>query len=397
MQTIQHYCNRLVQKFRLPPWLFGYHYLPVDNLEDYVKRVRSKDETKATFRVIDPKIFIENALPCNIDNPNELNSQRYGNFPLAFSEVPLLEVGPSWTATIYDCYILRYRNEWKNDFYAVVSSDERSIAYPGIGYRPEHAQSLRSSKECRNFEKGTWVFGMWYRNYYLWLTSYVPRLVLAVETGCAEDILFPGEPDLSANNIRTIEKLKIPMNNIMPYDEVVWHVDKLTLVHDEPYRGKRLREFRKIVCGHSIRPPYRKVFISREKAQFRRLVNQDEIWPIFKRMGWQKVCMEDLSFDDQIKLMSETMAFSGVHGAGFGNMIFCRKGTHVFEICREGVMSASFYALACAMGHHYWFENAQIIGKNPRPNFDDVEIKPHVIEIILQQIEDQLSKNNIQI
>ena len=98
-----------------------------------------------------------------------------------------------------------------------------------------------------------------------------------------------------------------------------------------------------------------------------------------------------MSFDDQIKLMSETLAFAGVHGGGFGNMIFCPEGAHVFEICREGVMSASFYALASAMGHHYWFEKAQIIGRNSRPNFDDITIEPHVIKNILMQIESRLS------
>ena len=102
--------------------------------------------------------------------------------------------------------------------------------------------SRYAGQKCSEFGKGKWVFGMWYRNYYLWLTSYVPRLMLVVETGCAEDIMFPDEPDLSAHNIRTIEKLKIPMNNIMAYDEVVWHVGQLTLVHDEPYRGNQVGE-----------------------------------------------------------------------------------------------------------------------------------------------------------
>lgn len=56
-------------------------------------------------------------------------------------------------------------------------------------------------------------------------------------------------------------------------------------------------------------------------------------------------------------------------------------------------MSVSFYALACAIGHHYWFEKAQIIGRNSRPNFDDVEMKTHTVENILQQIENRLSDN----
>jgi capsular polysaccharide biosynthesis protein len=390
MQTIQHYCNRLVQKFDLPPWLFGYRYLPVDHPEDYTKRVCSKDETKSTFKIVEPETVIKNALPCNIDNADKLNSQRYGNFPLAFSDVPSLEIGPSWTATVYDCFVLRYRDEWNNDFYAVVSSDKRSIAYPGIGYRPEHARQLRLTNKCRNFEKGTWIFGMWYRNYFLWLLTYVSRLMLAMETGCSDEILFPGESALSAYNIRTIERLRIPMKNIMPYDEVVWHVDKLTLVHQDPFRGDRLRKFRGFVSNNTNRSPWRKVFVNREKAQFRRLINQDEVWPIFKRMGWEKVCMEDLSFDDQIKLMSETRAFSGVHGAGFGNIIFCPKGTHVFEVSCYG--NASFYALACAMGHHYWLEKAQLAGRNPRQTFDDIVVDPHAVETILHMIEYQLTQ-----
>ena len=392
MRPFQYYCNRIVQEFDLPPWLFGYRYLPIVHPEDYTKRVHSKDETKSTFKIVEPETVIKNALPCNIDNANKLCLKRFENYPFAFSDVPLLEVGPTWIATIYDCYILRYRDEWKNDFYAIVSSDKRSIAYPGVVYRPEHAQSLRRSKECRNFEKGTWLFGMWYKNYFLWLLTYVSRLMLAMETGCSDEILFPGESALSSYNIRTIERLKIPMKNIMPYDEVVWHVDRLTLVHDEPFRGNRLREFRDIVSCNSPRPPWRKVFVSREKAQYRRLVNQDEVWPIFKRMGWQKVCMEDLSFDDQIKLMSETRAFSSLNGAGFGNIILMPKGAHVFELCNEEIMSASFYAMACAMDHHYWLGKSFLVGKDYRYAFDDVIVDIHAVESILNLIEYQLTK-----
>ena len=391
MQTIQHYCNRLVQKYYLPPWLFGNRYLPVDSPEDYVKRMHSKDGVNASFWITDPRTVIKNSLPCNIDSPDKLNSQPYGNYPYAFSDIPLLEVGPSWTATIYDCFILRYQNKWKNDFYAIVSSDERSITYPGIGYSPEHAQSLLRSKECRNFEKGAWVFGMWYRNYYLWMTSYVSRLMLAVEIGCAEDILFPGEPNLSALNIHTIEKLKIPINNIMPYGEVVWHVDHLTLVHDEPYRGNRLRKFREIISNNTERPPWRKVFVSREKAEKRCIVNQDEIWPIFERLGWEKVYMEDLSFDDQIKLMGETKAFSSSSGAGFGNIIFMPEGAHVFELSNEALMTASFYALACAMGHHYWLGKSTPVGQHALPDYDNVVVDPLDVESVLDMIETRLS------
>jgi len=146
MRPFQYYCNRIVQEFDLPPWLFGYRYLPIVHPEDYTKRVHSKDETKSTFKIVEPETVIKNALPCNIDNANKLCLKRFENYPFAFSDVPLLEVGPTWIATIYDCYILRYRDEWKNDFYAIVSSDKRSIAYPGVVYRPEHAQSLRRSK-----------------------------------------------------------------------------------------------------------------------------------------------------------------------------------------------------------------------------------------------------------
>ena len=115
MQTHQHYCNRLVQRFYLPPWLFGNRYLPTYHPEDYVKRVHSIGETNATFGIIDPKTVIKNSLPCNIDSPDKLNSQPYGNYPYAFSDIPLLEIEPSWTATIYDCLILRYQDKWKND------------------------------------------------------------------------------------------------------------------------------------------------------------------------------------------------------------------------------------------------------------------------------------------
>ena len=75
-------------------------------------------------------------------------------------------------------------------------------------------------------------------------------------------------------------------------------------------------------------------YISRSKANVRRITNESEILEGLKRLGISVYWMEDLSFVDQIKLFAESELITGPHGAAYSFATFSNPGTTLYEIYR---------------------------------------------------------------
>jgi Glycosyltransferase 61 len=75
-------------------------------------------------------------------------------------------------------------------------------------------------------------------------------------------------------------------------------------------------------------------YISRNKVvrKVRMILNEEELFTPLKNLGFSIYYMEDLTFDQQIKLFRSSEIITGFHGAGLSYLIFCEPGTRVHEI-----------------------------------------------------------------
>ena len=74
--------------------------------------------------------------------------------------------------------------------------------------------------------------------------------------------------------------------------------------------------------GHSDR-----IFLARGNG--RRAYNQDELRDIAARHGFRAVYVEQLSFREQVELLTAARFVIGPSGAAFANTLFCREGTQL--------------------------------------------------------------------
>lgn len=71
---------------------------------------------------------------------------------------------------------------------------------------------------------------------------------------------------------------------------------------------------------------HKRVFLGRQDSS-NRPYNQDELFTEAARFGYETVFLEQLNFEDSVKVMLEAESVIGPHGAGWANSIFCRPGT----------------------------------------------------------------------
>jgi capsular polysaccharide biosynthesis protein len=124
------------------------------------------------------------------------------------------------------------------------------------------------------------------------------------------------------------------------------------------------------------------LYISRNKATRRRLLNEDVLWPRLASIGFERFYLEDHSFADQIRLMQQASWVVAPHGAGLTNALFCPAGTTVVEIADPAFPNPNFYAMCAALGHPYALATATSHG-NVHPLARDLAVNPQAVVNIL--------------
>jgi hypothetical protein len=100
----------------------------------------------------------------------------------------------------------------------------------------------------------------------------------------------------------------------------------------------------------------RKIYLSRQKSQRRRLQNDGEVVKILGDLGFEKIFAEECTLQQQIEIFSQACMVVSAHGAGLTNMIFSPAGCVVGEInFEDSVFRAHYRVLAMQMGFLRFF------------------------------------------
>jgi len=86
---------------------------------------------------------------------------------------------------------------------------------------------------------------------------------------------------------------------------------------------------------NSLRP--KKIYIDRRDSSsnvkdLRLITNENEIKEFLEKEGFQSVILGNFHFKEQIEIFNNAEIIIGLHGAGFANLCFCKKGTKVLEL-----------------------------------------------------------------
>jgi hypothetical protein len=113
------------------------------------------------------------------------------------------------------------------------------------------------------------------------------------------------------------------------------HNDGITTPHLAPW----LRSMRNII--KIIPETKKKIFISRENAKNRNIVNQNEL--LMALQGWKTITLENLSIKEQVKTFAEATHIVAPHGAGLINLLWCDPKTKVYELTHRDFLEKKVY------------------------------------------------------
>lgn len=118
----------------------------------------------------------------------------------------------------------------------------------------------------------------------------------------------------------------------------------------------------------------RKLFIRRERVQYRRLVNQAEIEAMLVDVGFESIDPGGLSFAAQAALFAQAAIIVGAHGAALTNALFAPAGSTLVELW-SGLKQPHYDDIARLKGLRYRaVEGVSIPGTHERPQHRDFHV-----------------------
>jgi len=218
-------------------------------------------------------------------------------------------------------------------------------------------------------------------SYYHWVTEYLPHIRALKkyerEMGVTLPLLVEPEPPGWVVDYLSLLGLE---DRIKPIPEKSVTVDTLVSpshrlrigscfnpsTKDLKWVGQRYREVASVNSGSSSR----RILISREDANPRRIINREELFQELSKLGFNKYTLTDHSIEDQIRLFANAECIVGMHGAGLTNAIFA-KDTKIFEIIPGPWYWHDFNCMSDQLGFDYDFYRTDENGTVDSPGRDD--------------------------
>jgi hypothetical protein len=100
----------------------------------------------------------------------------------------------------------------------------------------------------------------------------------------------------------------------------------------------------------------RKVYVTRQNACRRRILNEEQLKPVLTKYGFEIFDFDEIKFEQQVEILMNTSILVAQHGAALTNMIFMQAGSAVVELLPKEVFNDKcYFILAGTMKHHYYY------------------------------------------
>ncbi|UII27787.1 glycosyltransferase family 61 protein [Fulvivirga maritima] len=235
-----------------------------------------------------------------------------------------------------------------------------------------------------------------YYNYFHWVVDCLP-LLQAVQHDLGNVIVIINK-NPKQFQIDSLQLLGVAKENIMEWNYekalikelIVPQFRRVTSDLDDLFSPLAINWLRNsIFRGVDLTPRYHtKVYISRSKNSFRKVVNEAEIDEMLSAKGFFKYYLEDMSFSDQVNLFYNADVIISPHGASMTNLIFMSEKSKVIELLflNEGYWYSLYYLLAAAIGVKYTFLKCEEFNYIRNQKFD-LKVDPtKLLKLINSQI-----------
>lgn len=224
------------------------------------------------------------------------------------------------------------------------------------------------------------------RNYFHWMIDMLPKLYQFRDAGVEPDYFFTHYSHQYHRDFLSL--LGIEKDRILPAEPST-HVQADELCVPRRLFGPMRTQSADFLYESMAIQPWskttstdrRRIFISREHCQWRKVTNETAVVEKLAPLGFQPVVLEHLPLREQIQLFQQSDFVIGPHGAGLANVVFSPTQTRLLEFGTPFRPNPCMYHVACARGLAYRFYYGKPVDGRREESHIEVDIPTVVREV----------------
>jgi hypothetical protein len=207
------------------------------------------------------------------------------------------------------------------------------------------------------------VTDLWSPGHFHWFCDVIPRLLCIKDRTKDFVLLLPDTSYIRKIALESLGLLGIVFKNILLMKEGRFYKTKnLYFVSRVTASGRmdpQLMQKARELFGYKGPGGNQRIYISRNKARFRKVLNEQALSGILKQYGFEIIHTENLSLSEQMSLFSSASVLMGIHGAGLTNCVFMQPGSSVIELRKKenGASNVGYWHLADSLDQAYYYYN----------------------------------------
>jgi len=256
----------------------------------------------------------------------------------------------------------------------------------------------------QHIESGIFLGGNGAFNYYHWLVELLPKLQFVEDDG--RPLLVSDDVERMPTFRDALMRVADGRPIVFLRQDLTYRVGRLVYVEspsicpfnlrggeafrvgDFVMRASSIQYLRRRLLASSPRhrSSRRRLFLARKSL--RRDYNQDEIFAICQRFGFEKIYMDDLSLQQQIEAVGSAELIAGPTGAAWTNLLFVEPGTRCLcWMAEEQREFAAYSNLAHAVGAELrYLTYATGVSDSERLYFMNYRLDPAAVERALTEL-----------
>lgn len=134
----------------------------------------------------------------------------------------------------------------------------------------------------------------------------------------------------------------------------------------------------------------RRLYITRRLCDKRRVVNEEQLYPMLEEHGFEVVEAENLSFSSQIELFNNATYVIAPHGAGLANLLFAHENCRVLELLDRDYVNDHYFNLSALLGLSYNYllcdSVAKLGGERLQTGRDHILVKEEEFRVAINEL-----------